>query len=325
MSGFINYKEFSLEDTPSLKDKVAVVTGGNAGIGSEMVAQLLLHDVSKVYVIARTAEKFQTAQKSWKEQDGIENVEQRVEFLSCDLSDITEIKKVAEQLLPKLTRLDILINNAGLPTGIETIWATNVVGTFVLTNLLLELIEETAEKYGDARIVVTSSSFHMGCQELNLDSTMSPERVKSPPSIDSCWRYARSKLGNILFTRELARRLDKKGATKVYANCFFPGNIPTGAMDTWKELFGSLPGGAMKGFFEVMGQSPTDAAATAIYLAASPEVVVKEQKGKYFIPIGKEDKTSKLAEDKDLARNVWYWCDDKTTKALGKKWDEDTQ
>lgn len=197
-----------------------------------------------------------------------------------------------------------------------------MVGHFVLTNILLPKLESTAEKYGNARIVVTSSSFHMACQELNLDLTMSPTRVKSPDAIDSCWRYARSKLGTILFTRELARRLEKKGAINVYANCFFPGNIPTEAMDTWKELFGTLGGSAMKGLFHVVGQSLTDAAATAVYLAASPEVEKRDQKGKYFIPIATEDQTSKIAEDEDLARNLWYWCDDKVTKALGRGWEE---
>lgn len=197
-----------------------------------------------------------------------------------------------------------------------------MVGHFTLTQILLPKLEETAEKYGNARIVATSSSFHMGCQELKLDLTMSPTRVKSPDAIDSCWRYARSKLGVILFTRELARRLENRGSLKVYANCFFPGNIPTEAMDTWKELFGTIGGSAMKGMFHVVGQSETQAAATAIYLAASPEVEKKEEKGKYFIPIATEDKTSKIAEDKDLAKNLWYWCDDKVTKALGKAWEE---
>jgi NAD(P)-dependent dehydrogenase (short-subunit alcohol dehydrogenase family) len=197
-----------------------------------------------------------------------------------------------------------------------------VVGHFVLTQILLPKLVDTATKYGNSRIVVTSSSFHIGCQELKLDLTMSPTRIKSPDSLDSCWRYARSKLGTILFTRELARRLDKKGAANVYTNCFFPGNIPTEAMDTWKDLFGTIGGSAVKGLFQVVGQSPTQGAATAIYLAASPEVERKGERGKYFIPIATEDKTSKIAEDMDLARNLWYWCDDKVTKTQGKRWEE---
>lgn len=195
-----------------------------------------------------------------------------------------------------------------------------MVGHFELTEILLPKLESTAQIYGDSRIVVTSSSFHIGCQELKLDLTMSETRVKSPDAVDSCWRYARSKLGTILFTRELARRLEKRGSMSVYANCFFPGIIPTEAMDSWKDLFGTITGGAVKGVFQVVGHSVPDAAATAVYLAASPEVIVKRQKGMYFIPIATEDKTSKIAEDKDLARNLWYWCDDKVTKNLGKEW-----
>lgn len=100
-------------------------------------------------------------------------------------------------------------------------------------------------------------------------------------------------------------------AIEVYAEHI---SVPTEAMDSWKDLFGILGGGAMKGFFQFAGQSTEQAAATAVYLAASQEVVKKEQKGKYFIPIATEDKTSKIAEDMDLARNLWYWCDDKVTK-----------
>lgn len=162
----------------------------------------------------------------------------------------------------------------------------------------------------------------MGCQELKFDLTMSPTRTKSPDAIDSMWRYARSKLGTILFCRELAHRLSKRGSDKVYANCFFPGNIPTGAMDTWKELFGTIGGGLMKGTFQILGQSLEDGAATAIYLATSPQVVEKDQKGMYFIPIATEDEVSQIAQDKDLAKNLYYWCADKFEKCLGKDWAE---
>jgi len=112
MSGLINYRNFSLTDTPSLKSRTAVVTGGNAGIGREIVAQLLLHDISKVYVLARSAEKFAASKTFWKDTHGLD-VEKTVEFVPCDLSDITVVKKVADGLMGKLDRLDMLINNAG--------------------------------------------------------------------------------------------------------------------------------------------------------------------------------------------------------------------
>jgi hypothetical protein len=75
--------------------------------------------------------------------------------------------------------------------GIETIFATNVVGPFVLTNILLPKLESTATQHGNARIVITSSSLHLGCRELKLDLIMSPIPVKHPAAVDSCWRYAR--------------------------------------------------------------------------------------------------------------------------------------
>ena len=78
----------------------------------------------------------------------------------------------------------------------------------------------------------------------------------------------------------------------------------------------------MKGTFWILGQSSTDAAASAIFLATSPDVAKRDLKGKYFIPIATEDKTSKIAEDMDLARNLWYWSDSKVAETLGKGWQE---
>lgn len=253
-------------------------------------------------------------------------------FRRCDLTDMEMVKQVGDQLVAELDRLDVLLNNAGMPNvpdytlskqGVETIFATNHLGHFVLTNILLPRLESTAARYGDARIVVTTSSFHLGCQEIDFASLTSPTRTKSPGALDSCYRYARSKLANILFTRELARRLRKKGVENVYVNCFFPGNIPTESMDSWKQLFGSLVGGAMKGVFQVVGQSESDAAATAIFLAASDDVKTRPLRGQYFIPIATEYKSSTVAEDKDLAKNLWYWSAHHVTAALGRGWEGD--
>jgi NAD(P)-dependent dehydrogenase (short-subunit alcohol dehydrogenase family) len=163
------------------------------------------------------------------------------------LRDIADVNRVAGHLLTKPDRPNILINDAALPIvpestlspqGIGTAFATNRVGYFVLTNILLPLIERTAAAAGSARIMNISSSLHMVCQELDLSLVTSPTPTKSPSSFDSIWRYSCSKLANILFTRELARRRQKKGAATVYVNSFFPGNIPTEAIDIWKQLFG---------------------------------------------------------------------------------------
>lgn len=161
----------------------------------------------------------------------------------------------------------------------------------------------------------------MGCQELKLDLTMSPTPVKWPAALIHAGDMLEVSLVPSSSLESLLVDL-KRGASHVYVNAFSPGNIPTGAMDTRKDLFGTIGGSAIKGLFQIVGQSPAQAAATAIYLATSPKVQERQQKGKYFIPIATEDKTSKLALDKDLAKNLWYWCDDKVTKALGKGWEE---
>ncbi|KAI9773563.1 MAG: hypothetical protein M1840_006837 [Geoglossum simile] len=330
MMGFLNFSNFSLSETPPLNGKVAVITGGQAGIGKEITAQLLLHGISKVYIIARNESRFLEAKNYWHENKGlaVDDIERRTEFLACDLGDIESVGRVGHELLEKLLRLDILIDNAALPTipeytlsaqGIETIFAVNHVGHFVLTNILLPLIESTATAHGDARVVVTSSSLHMGCHEIDFATLTSPTRTKGFAGVDSTYRYARSKLANILFTRELTRCLKERGIGNVYANVFFPGNIPTEAMDTWKELFG-VAGNLVKGAFQLFGQSTTDGATTAIFLAASPEVERCQVRGKYFIPIATEEKTSKIAEDMDVARELWEWTDEKVTKTLGRDW-----
>lgn len=113
MSGLRTYRNFSLEDTPSLTSKVAVVTGGSDGIGKEIVAQLLLHDIGKVYVLSRKREKFDLALKYWMVKGLAEGLEGRVEFVACDLNDMTIVKAVSDALMGRLSRLDILINNAG--------------------------------------------------------------------------------------------------------------------------------------------------------------------------------------------------------------------
>jgi len=93
-------------------------------------------------------------------------------------------------------------------------------------------------------------------------------------------------------------------------------------MDAWKQLFDSITGTLFKGTFQVIGQSPTGAAPTALFLAASKDVETRDLKGRYFVPIAAEHKTSPLADDKDLTKNLWYWSDHKVAESLGKGWQE---
>ena len=183
------------------------------------------------------------------------------------------------------------------------------------------MLEWTANKYGTSRIIVTTSSLHLLCQELDLSLLTSPTRTKQPAAFDSFWRYGRSKLANILFTRELARRLGERGVTNVYVNCFHPGNIPTEAMGAWSSIFGSVAGRFVKGLFQLVGQTAAQGAATAIYLATSPQIENLKQSGNYFIPIGAEGETGKIAADRDSAKHLWSWTEQQAIAALGPDWE----
>lgn len=195
--------------------------------------------------------------------------------------------------------------------NIDTTFAANCVGHQLLVTVLLPLMKETIAKAPsaetDARIVVTSSSMHLICRRLDLDLLTTPTRPKVR-AIDGIWRYGRSKLGNILFAKELTRRLDEAGDPvnrRIYVNSFFPGNIVTDQWGGWNEYVGSWIGALLRAFFSLFGQSRQDGAATALYLATSRDVREKNQRGLYFIPIAKPDSTTRIACDPGLARNVW--------------------
>lgn len=195
--------------------------------------------------------------------------------------------------------------------NIDTTFAANCVGHQILVTILLPLLKETIAKTPpgdeDARIVVTSSSMHALCQRLDLDLLTTPTGPKVR-AVDGIWRYGRSKLGNILFTKELTRRLAEEAdpvSKRIYVNCFFPGNIVTDQWGGWNDYVGGFIGAIVRALFSLIGQSREDGAATALYLAASREVRDKDQRGQYFIPIAKPYSSTKISCDPGLARNVW--------------------
>lgn len=142
--------------------------------------------------------------------------------------------------------------------------------------------------------------------DLNLLKSPTPTR---PAYYDGIWRYGRSKLGSLLFTRELSRRLlaDPDPASKnIYVNAFFPGNIATEQADAWKKYFGGLVGWLVKKLLSVFGQSAEDAAVSAMYLAASKDISDGAgTRGQYFVPIAKKRRPSSTAENMILARGLW--------------------
>lgn len=283
-----------------------------------------------------TQEKDQNRAQQPEQQEG-----SIVEFVQCDLSDILSVKRAVDVVQSGTDRMDIMICNAGKSGAIyaklrkkqaqsrclapaltpayslsrqkiEIMFAANCVGHHILVTSLLPLLKSAIVKYEepDARVVVTTSSCHQFCREVDFDLLTSPKATKSV-YYDSIWRYCRSKLGNILFTRELSRRLvveslsGDKASSQIYVNCYVPGNIPTEKMDIFREYVGAPLGWAMKKYFYFFGHTEEDGAATGMFLAASPHVRDKDIRGEYFAPIARKDTTSALGNDKELGIKLW--------------------
>ncbi|RJE21144.1 short chain dehydrogenase reductase [Aspergillus sclerotialis] len=344
MTGFFTYRNFSLHDTPPLDGRVALITAsaGNRIVAhsrdSEITAQLLRYGIEKVFVVARNKNKYMDSKEEWRRRAHITlgKNDSRVEFIKCDLTDILSVQGAARQVKLKTERLHIVICNAGQavssqyhrsPQNVESVFAANCLGHHILVILLLSLLRETVRTTSsEARVVVASSSMHQLCRKLDLDLLTLPTNPK-PALYDGIWRYGRSKLGDILFTKELSRRLLQAGDTsskRIYVNAFFPGNIVTEQWNAWNAFLGKLIGSMLRKVFSVIGQSVQDGAATAVYLAASKEVKERDIRGQYFVPIAKPKTASAIANDMELARDLWNWIDAKATETLGSNWQHET-
>lgn len=273
----------------NMKGQVAVVTGANAGIG-RATAQALAQMGARVLVCGRSRGRLEEAVASIRAQvPGAELVP-----LVADLSSVNEVRALAQEIRAQTERLDVLINNAGVGVdrrqetrdGLELTFAVNHLAAFVLTTELLDLLQASAP----ARVITVSSGNHAAARELDLEDLQSQERY--------AWQevYARSKLCNILFTRELARRLAGTGVT---ANCLHPGVIAT--------EFGA--GGDLRGFnallFRVLKwflPGPERGARTSVYLASAPEVA--QTSGAYFVGC-EATQPSPLARQDALAAALW--------------------
>lgn len=274
-----------------MQGKVAVVTGANVGIGLE-TARALARMGATVIMTARDAAKGGLALAEVRRTDPGASVEP----LLLDLASFASVRRAAEELLARHERIHVLVNNAGLilterretEDGLEATFQTNHLGPFLFTSLLLERLKASAP----ARIVNVSSRAHMSAGGSGLDF----DDLQSKRSYSGFAVYARSKLANILFTTELARRL---AGTRVTANALHPGVVATGfAAD------GDAPG--LFGWVVKLGRpfllTPEKGARTSIHLASAPEL--EDVTGRYFAKC-REETPSAAARDGAAARRLW--------------------
>jgi NAD(P)-dependent dehydrogenase (short-subunit alcohol dehydrogenase family) len=275
-----------------MQGKTALITGANQGIGK--ASALALGKMgAKLILVCRNAEKARAAVLDL-ERDGVKNVE----LIVGDVSSQAEIRRIAAEVKTRHDRLDVLLNNAGVLVtsrrttvdGIEETFAVNHLGYFLLTSLLLDLLVLSAP----ARIVNVSSEAHrtakMHWDDLEFESGYSQFAA-----------YGQSKLCNILFTRELARRLDGKGVT---VNALHPGVVASG--------FGQTDGGLMSFFIRLAHPfmiGPEKGARTQVWLASSPDV--EGISGKYFDKCA-EREPNRAARDDAGAKKLWAISEEMT-------------
>ena len=272
--------------TPPMAGRTVVVTGGTGGIGMATAAGLAAMG-AHVAITGRDRRRAEQAAAEIRAAGGPE-----VGVFVADMSSQAEVRRLAAELLAALPRLDVLVNNVGgfwqtrhvTADGLERTFALNHLAPFLLTHLLLDRLKESAP----ARVVTVSSGAQsmgrIGFDDLLGERSYSGQRA-----------YNQSKLANVLFTYELARRLDGSGVT---ANALHPGVVRTafGAEDpgTLQRLFVPLARLFMK--------SPEQGAATSIHLASAPEL--EHVSGQYFAN-GRPKRSSARSYDEAVARRLW--------------------
>jgi NAD(P)-dependent dehydrogenase (short-subunit alcohol dehydrogenase family) len=271
-----------------MQGKVCVVTGANSGIGKATTLGLA-HMGATVVMVCRDQTRGEEAQNEIKMISGNETID----LILADLTSQESIRQLAENIQQHYQQLHVLINNAGVVNltrretsdGFETMFAVNYLAPFLLTNLLLEKLKASAP----ARIINVSSDSHQAGY-IKMDDLQSVKQYKFMRS------YGQSKLALVLFTYELARRLQGTGVT---ANCLHPGFVAT---NIGQNGVGSIGRGITKLIFSILGISPEEGAKTSIYLASSPEI--EGVTGKYFtksIPV----RSAPISYDETLQRQLW--------------------
>jgi retinol dehydrogenase 12 len=266
---------------------VCLVTGATSGIGLA-TAEGLVRAGAHVIVGARSPARGEAARDRIARATG----SARLEVALADLSVQSEVRRLAAEVARTHDRLDVLVNNAGMVAtrrqqtadGIELTWAVNHLAPFLLTNLLTDLLVASAP----SRVVTVSSGAHAGAR-MDLDDPQFERRRYSGMAV-----YGQSKLANVLFTTELARRLRGTGVT---VNCLHPGVVGS--------EFGIRPGGLLSLGWRIIKPftlSPERGARTSVYLATSPAVA--DVTGGYFFRC-RQIEPSRSARDPELAQRLW--------------------
>lgn len=265
-----------------LAGQVALVTGANTGIG-RITAVELARQGARVFVACRSEDKAQAVLEQIRSAGG------QADFLPLDLGDLASVRECARRFLAVGVPLHLLVNNAGLAgargmttSGFELAFGTNHVGPFLLTQLLLDKLKASAP----ARIVTVASKAHYRAPGIDWEAVRKPTKART-----GLPEYSVSKLANVLFSAELARRLAGSGVTTYSLH---PGVVAT---DVWREVPALL-----RPLIKHFMITPEQGAATTLHCATSPAVA--SESGLYYDSC-QPKKPNRAARDEALARELW--------------------
>ncbi len=278
--------------------KRILVTGATNGIGKQAALELAKMGAELV-IVGRDEIKTVKVSRDIKQASGNSSVD----ILVADLSSMDEVRRIAAEFREKYKRLDVLLNNAGAvfsayqqsADGYEMTFALNHISYYLLTHLLLDIIKLTAHEHGEARIINVSSSAHRNAA-LRLDN------LRDQSGYSFMNSYGASKLMNVLFTYELARRLED---TAVTVNAVHPGLVDTG--------FGHNTGGLWSPIIKILQKlfaiSPQRGAETLVYLASSPDAAGIS--GKYWNE-KQQKRSSENSYDREQQKALWAFSAEAT-------------
>jgi NAD(P)-dependent dehydrogenase (short-subunit alcohol dehydrogenase family) len=269
-----------------LKDKICLITGANSGIGKATALGLAKMGAT-VVMVCRDHRRGEEARAEIKAASNNPSID----LMVADLSSQVTIRQIAQDFQKKYQQLHVLVNNAGVALmkrsltvdGLETTFAVNHLAPFLLTNLLLDMLKASAP----SRIINVSSSAHMRSR-IDFDD------LQEEKNFSMFRAYNQSKLANVLFTYELAKKLKETGVT---VNALHPGVVRT-------NLGRDATGIVRLGFSVIQPfiKTPEQGAATCVYLASSPEV--ERVTGKYFVN-NNDVSSSKESYNETVARRLW--------------------
>lgn len=270
----------------SMTGRTVLVTGGTGGIG-RATAQGVAAMGAHVAITGRDLARAQAVAREIRAATGAP-----VDVLVADLSDQSEVRRLATEALERLDRIDVLVNNVGgywntrhvTSEGLERTFAVNHLAPFLLTGLLLDRLKED----GSARVVTVASHAH-------AQGGIDFDDLQSERSYSGARAYNQSKLANVLFTYELARRLDRRVVT---ANVLHPGMVRTGFGAEDQQPLWKVAAPLVRPFMK----SPEKGASLPVYLASSPEV--QAVTGAYFTA-GRARRSSASSYDKQVAARLW--------------------